>query len=659
MRQKVKATQQLEHQRALEAAERNQARTKIVAEIGGAAAGPDLQSPSASEGSSIECIFKDTSTCTSSEEREAPSPTISAPSTDNNTGSVHSASQKPPTPPLPSKPLSARPDHAIQPSSNGAPTTGALPHAPFDEAAGSDPTSPPRVTRSPIVVVKPTLDDADPSALPSLELSPIRSPRDTSFANQSDIVRTETPEISSSENNDAGESPPLRSRGSTDKKDLSSYACTPEKAQQGTTSEDTPKIGNRASGMKRSSSSTMLSHPVTVIPKDLPSGKPKKKPASPSVGLPLSQNTKNGDVSAESSATSIMKEAADAEKPDQLIPANSSPSTTTLEAGSSATPSTNTNSTPSTNTNSTDNPSESPLDTSGDASSDSLLGWLGTQSDDDTSNSPKEVPSTVKSLDPKKQEPLSAPSTVKNLDPKKQEPLSAPSGARATRSQSLDVISENEPHQPERNVDSPSAQQPQNQQPNGISNTTSPGKEAVIGSFMSLINSAYNGLKIDNALDGVMEVLAEGVDKGYKEVSNMTTSFLDGPGSSSGQKQRDEKPANAPPRMGPIQIEISRSFKPRVVAYDNDENETMDGSRVSALTFETYEDYASMASMSPARATSTTNRRTPRGLQQMGYESSDTSSNLDAGGRKKGGAVSPVKEEQTWQPFEKERRFFA
>jgi hypothetical protein len=343
----------------------------------------------------------------------------------------------------------------------------------------------------------------------------------------------------------------------------------------------------------------------------------------------------------------------------QLIPANSSPSTTTLEAGSSATPSTNTNSTPSTNTNSTDNPSESPLDTSGDASSDSLLGWLGTQSDDDTSNSPKEVPSTVKSLDPKKQEPLSAPSTVKNLDPKKQEPLSAPSGARATRSQSLDVISENEPHQPESNGDSPSAQQPQHQQPNGISNTTSPGKEAVIGSFMSLINSAYNGLKIDNALDGVMEVLAEGVDKGYKEVSNMTTSFLDGPGSSSGQKQRDEKPANAPPRMGPIQIEISRSFKPRVVAYDNDENETMDGSRVSALTFETYEDYASMASMSPARATSTTNRRTPRGLQQMGYESSDTSSNLDAGGRKKGGAVSPVKEEQTWQPFEKERRFFA
>ena len=140
-------------------------------------------------------------------------------------------------------------------------------------------------------------------------------------------------------------------------------------------------------------------------------------------------------------------------------------------------------------------------------------------------------------------------------------------------------------------------------------------------------------------------------------MGNITTSFLEGHGrtqQNQARKSWNVQKANAArspsPGNGPIQIEISRSFNPRVIAYDNDENNTV-SSKVSALTFESYEDYASTTSMSPARASSF-GRRTPRGLQ-MDYGEDKTSTG------KVGGKVPTVKEEETWQPLEKERRFFA
>jgi hypothetical protein len=194
----------------------------------------------------------------------------------------------------------------------------------------------------------------------------------------------------------------------------------------------------------------------------------------------------------------------------------------------------------------------------------------------------------------------------------------------------LDVISEGKPHHPE--VNGSSAQSSQHQIPAG------PVPTAGIGSFMTMLSSAVFADGLDG-LDGVMEVVAEGMDKGVKEVSNITTSFLEGHGrtpQNQAQKMSNVQKANAArspsPGNAPIQIEISRSFNPRIIAYDNDENNTVN-SKVSALTFESYEDFASATSMSPARA------RSPTG--------------------KVCGKVPTVIEEEAWQPLEKERRFFA
>mmetsp|Transcript_11104 Transcript_11104/g.31255 ORF Transcript_11104/g.31255 Transcript_11104/m.31255 type:complete len:968 (+) Transcript_11104:461-3364(+) len=645
MRQKIKATQQLQHQMAMEAAERNRARTEIVdvpaaasaesggqpQDGGGRTASTNLLSP-ASE-CSIECIFKDEVAPTEAARVDADQPTAN----------------KPPIPPLPSKSLSVRPDPTPQMSL--PPSTGAGP-------AALDPTSPPRVTRSPMSgLMRPTLDDTNASALPSLELSPIRRPEIASSDNSNAIRSNEVSKTNNTGNDGAGESPSFRGRGSTGEAALPPVANTPDKAQ-GTmppSRDNTPKIANRSAGIHRSSSSGMLSHPVSVLPKDLPSGKPRKKPA----GLPLSPTKTTDDASAPSMSVNI---GTGADQRNHINPSKSLPTETILtnnqcssQQAQIGVASADTQETPaaskpesvatsSVHTDATDNQSENLLNESGD----SLLSWLGKQSDNDTLTSTKE--GLLKNVD--------------NLDPEKKEPLSVRSSGRSTRSQSLDVISEGQPHQPQINASSFNSSPTEHQQQQ-IAARSGQG----IGSFMSMLSSAYNGLKIDNALDGVMEVVAEGVDKGYKEVSNITTNFLDGPGrATSTQPSQAQKRSNVhhhhqasavrspSPGIGPIQIEISRSFNPRIVDYDNDENATV-GSRVSALTFETYEDYVSITSLSPARATSTTNRRTPRGLQ-MTY-SEEKTSNKDGATGKVGGTVPTVKEEETWQPFEKERRFFA
>ena len=676
IRQKVKATQQLQHQRAMEAAERNRARTEILevplaasAESAAASSAPKLLSP-ASE-CSIECIFKDeVAPVTGSTEEMNIEPADKNDIGDNtDTDQQPTETKKLPTPPLPTKPLSVRPGPIPQPY----PPTAGLPTAgvPFDEAAAVDPTSPPRVTRSPMSgVLRPTLDDADSSALPSLELSPIRRPQDASFEkssemNKADILKTNSGVF--------GDSPSLRGRDSADDEGpILPYASTPEKAQQGiipASHDNTPKITNRAVGIQRSSSSGMLSHPVSVLPKDLPSGKPRKKPA----GLPLSPT--KASLASGASGTTL----SNVEEQILLKSSKSSPTATSLGISLHSSEQARIGATSTTtheptgrlqgesvvspaNTIDTKTLSEPLQSTSGEG--DSLLSWLGKQSDNETATStPAEEEGLLKS--------------VQNVEPRKKEPLSVTSGSRSTRSQSLDVISEGQSHHSSERSGrspspspSPSSQQSKQQEQASVARPF-PTQEAAIGSFISMISSAYNGFKIDNALDGVMEVVAEGVDKGYKEVSNITTSFLDGPVANAGTKQKKLQSQQAQnvhltkgsgvqpksPGMGPIQIEISRSFNPRIIAYDNDENATMDGSRVSALTFETYEDYISTTSLSPARPTSTTNRRTPRGLQ-MTY-SEDASSHKDGTGGKKAGAATKVKEEQNWQPFEKERRFFA
>ena len=43
----------------------------------------------------------------------------------------------------------------------------------------------------------------------------------------------------------------------------------------------------------------------------------------------------------------------------------------------------------------------------------------------------------------------------------------------------------------------------------------------------------------------------------------------------------------------------------------------------------------------------------------MTYSEENNTSNKDGATEKVGGTVPTVKEEDTWQPFEKERRFFA
>jgi hypothetical protein len=253
---------------------------------------------------------------------------------------------------------------------------------------------------------------------------------------------------------------------------------------------------------------------------------------------------------------------------------------------------------------------------SDDVSGDSLLGWMGSQSDNETATS--SVTSTEEGI---------LNNVVENLELKKKESLSV---RRSSSKQSLDVISEGKPHHPE--VNGSSAQSSQHQIPAG------PVPTAGIGSFMTMLSSAVFADGLDG-LDGVMEVVAEGMDKGVKEVSNITTSFLEGHGrtpQNQAQKMSNVQKANAArspsPGNAPIQIEISRSFNPRVIAYDIDENNTV-SSKVSALTFESYEDFASATSMSPARA------RSPTG--------------------KVCGKVPTVIEEEAWQPLEKERRFFA
>ena len=527
---------------------------------------------------------------------------------------------------------------------------------PFDEAAAVDLTSPPRVNRSPMAgALRPTLDDTDASALPSLELSPIRRSQDASFDKSSEIPKAD--------GNEVGDSPSVRGRGvAAAEVPLPPHTSTPEKSQQSivpASRDNTPKITNRAPGMQRTSSSGMLNQSASVLPKDLPSGKPRKKPS----GLPLSP-AKTSDASHASSTAASNPEAESLANSSKSSPAAASLgismqsseqarigaiSTSLQEPLESKAESVVS---PSSNTVDAEKHSEPVPSTSGEG--DSLLSWLGKQSDNETATS---TPAKGGLLKP-----------VENEESNKKEPLSVRSGSRSTRSQSLDVISEGQSHHSsEKSVRSPSLSALSQQSEQQVS-VVRPA-EAGIGSFISMISSAYNGLKIDNALDGVMEVVAEGVDKGYKEVSNITTSFLDGPITNTGSSQRklqlqQTQNGHAAPKgsevgpkspgMGPIQIEISRSFNPRVIAYDNDENATMDGSRVSALTFETYEDYISMTSMSPARATSTTNRRTPR-ERQRAY--SDASSNKDGTGGKKSGPVP--KEEQNWQPFEKERRFFA
>lgn len=624
IRQKVKATQQLQQKMAMEAAERNRARTEIVevpaaaSAESAAAAAPKLLSPTSE--CSIECIFKDeavpgTSTSTGSAEEKNIEP---ADRSNNDTDQQSTGTPTSPAPPLPSKPLSMRTDPVPQtfPPTGGVTNSG----VPFDETGAVDPTSPPRVNRSPSDILRPTLDDTDSSALPSLKLSPIRRPQDSSSDKKTDISKTNSSGVGDSP------MPTLRSRGSADDEaPIMPYSSTPEKAPQGLappSRETTPRVTNRAAEIQSTSSSGMLSHPLSVLPKDLPSGKPRKKPA----GLPLPP-TNTSDVSHTTSTATSNSEARNSEQ----APIGA-PSITTQEP---IKPKAESIVSPSSNTIGTENISESLPSTPSEG--DPLLSGLGTQSDNETAASVPEG------------EGLGKP--VENVEAMKKEPLSARSGGRSSRSQSLEVISEGQSHHSsEKSVRSPSlsASPQQSEQQAG-------NREAGIGSFMSMIGSAYNAIKIDNALDGIMEVVAEGVDKGYKEVSNITTSFLEGPKvANAGTKQQTQNahsqkgsdPGPKSPGMGPIQIEISRSFNPRIIAYDNDENASGHGSRVSALTFENYEDYVSTTSTSPARATSKANRR----------YSEDAFSNKDG---TEAGDVPEVKEEQDFQPFVKERRFFA
>ena len=342
----------------------------------------------------------------------------------------------------------------------------------------------------------------------------------------------------------------------------------------------------------------MLAHPVTVLPKDLPSGKPRKKPA----GLPLSpQSFESSTPTSATTAESDQK---------QSNPA----SPTTLDTPSASNPESIAQS--SANADAIDKQSD-------DVSGDSLLGWLGEQSDNETATS--SVTSTEEGI---------LKNVVENLELEKNESSSV---RRSSSKQSLEVISEGQPHQPDANAKDAKS-----------SHVAGSGKPAGIGSFMTMLSSAVFQDGLDG-LDGVMDVVAEGVE----EVGNITTKFLEGHGrtpQNQAQRSSNVQKANATrspsPGNGPIQIEISRSFNPRIIAYDNDENNTV-SSKVSALTFESYEDYASATSMSPSRAS----RRTPRGLQ-MEYGEANTSGKV-------GGKVPTVIEEETCRPLEKERRFFA
>lgn len=607
MRQKIKATQQLQHQMVTEAAERNRARTEIVAAPSDEAdcAAPNQNDVPASEGP-IECIFKDD---------VAPTEGIEQPK----------QTTKPPTPPLPSQPLRLRADpYPVVPPTNP-------PSAGGSSFANLDPTSPPRVTRSPMSgLLRPTIDDSEASALPSLELSPIRA----SESNVSEVNGSNEAPKSTSTNESASESPSLRSRRPTSEEiPLPPTDSTPTKCMP-PSCDNTPKTTNKAFGGHQSSPLATLAHPVTVLPKDLPSGKPRKKPA----GLPLSPHSTDTFTSTASATTSESYQ-----KQSNPFKASPTKSLATNIIGSEkahvGVASPNTLDTPACSKPESVAQSSVHADVtakqSDDVSGDSLLSWLGAQSDNETATS--SVTSREEGI---------LKNVVENLEHEKEESLTA---NQSSSKQSVDVISEGQPHQAKVNAKGAKSSKAQHQK-QLISAV--PVKTAGIGSFMTMLSSAVFQDGLDG-LDGVMEVVAGGVE----EVGNITTSFLEGHGrtqQNQARKRWNVQKANAArspsPGNGPIQIEISRSFNPRVIAYDNDENNTV-SSKVSALTFESYEDYASTTSMSPARASSF-GRRTPRGLQ-MDYGEDKTSTG------KVGGKVPTVKEEETWQPLEKERRFFA
>ena len=607
MRQKIKATQQLQHQMVTEAAERNRARTEIVAAPSDEAdwAAPNQNDVPASEGP-IECIFKDD---------VAPTEGIEQPK----------QTTKPPTPPLPSRPLGLRADpYPVVPPTNP-------PSAGGSSFANLDPTSPPRVTRSPMSgLLRPTIDDSEASALPSLELSPIRP----SESNVSEVNGSNEAPKSASTNHSASESPSLHGRRSTgDEIPLPPTNSTPTKAMP-PSCDNTPKTTNKAFGGHQSSPLAMVAHPVTVLPKDLPSGKPRKKPA----GLPLSpHSTETFTFTASATTSESYQKQIDHFKasPTKRLATNIIGS----EKAHVGVASPNTLDTPACSKPESVAQSSAHADVtdkqSDDVSGDSLLSWLGAQSDNETATS--SVTSREEGI---------LKNVVENLELKKEELLTA---NQSSSKQSVDVISEGQPHQAEVNAKGAKSSQAQHQQQ---LIAAVPVKTAGIGSFMTMLSSAVFQDGLDG-LDGVMEVVAGGVE----EVGNITTSFLEGHGRTQHNQARKRwnvqkvNAARSPsPGNGPIQIEISRSFNPRVIAYDNDENNTVN-SKVSALTFESYEDYASTTSMSPARASSF-GRRTPRGLQ-MDYGEDKSSTG------KVGGKVPTVKEEETWQPLEKERRFFA
>mmetsp|Transcript_34256 Transcript_34256/g.74328 ORF Transcript_34256/g.74328 Transcript_34256/m.74328 type:complete len:1127 (-) Transcript_34256:344-3724(-) len=589
MKRRIQANQ-MQHQAQQEAARRAQQKevTEIISPANdgpGGVTSPGVSAILPAGEASIECILN---------------PTIEG------TAAVAAS-----VPSVPSRPLSLR-NVDDSPALAPAPMPNQT-DIPFDESI--QPASPPRVTRSPLSgIMRPMLDDTNvpaSSLLPSLELSPIRR----------------TASASSDASNNTSE----RSAPQSDSTSIQTHDTPVKRRGIPPPSRDsTPKTTNKGSGQARSADA-LLAHPAIVVPKDLPKGK--KKPAKPA-GLPLSP-TKSAmmtskTIAATAGGATVGTEAggqaggqagAVASSPSRRPPkspasspmrANGSPRTAVTtksavvgtEAGAGTPEKTSsTASTPDKGTNKSEG--EHVLD----VSNDSLLTWLAKSENDAVSSDDK---------------------GSGNLE--KKESVSNKSAADAPN-QSLDVISESEPNQ---NAGKTSADVVTSRASAATAQQQDAGD---IGSFFSRIGSG-----LDNALEGMMEVVAEGVDKGYKEVNTMTTNFLDGPGAS-GQKHGQNKqqsrkqqqlqqqrrkmvPRSPSPGIGPIHVEISRSFIPNIIGPDESDETATLGSKsgvISALTYETYEDYASTVSLSPARRHRSTSS-TPRGIQ-MAYSEDALSNN--------------------------------
>lgn len=433
------------------------------------------------------------------------------------------------------------------------------PRRPYDEGVAV-PTSPPRVTRSPMV--SPTMmDEGDVSHLPSLELSPIRQ---TASA--------------SSENSD----------------ERANSQCLPHR----TPAKKLPRSQENTPRMKNSSNFEVLNELLvhaSIVAKDVPQGG--KGAARKPAGLPMTPSKVSMSSPARPNRFSDGTAASPGRPPKSPgLPMHTKRMPSSPKCGSRLLPS------PSSGSIESDGFHEGYEKSALNVSGDSLISWLAHSDTGSVQTEEEKLRAAMESLAPIQLRKNASPSFKS-------------SPRRRSRSSSLNVISEVDVE-----AEHPSALESKTQMESSPQKVTPPPDEGIGSSIMSFFSSAINDLRIDNILEGGMETVAKFVEEGYKEVENMATTYytysspdMSGRIEEQRSRQRRSPRSRAAERrrraaaaaaaaggydnpVGPFKVEISRSFKPEIIGVvgGDDCNGTVT-SKVSALTYE------EMSTGSPAR----------------------------------------------------------